>query len=101
MSTSMSPLDSGTAYASKPGQPNAELTEVAPGTPMGELTRRYWQPLGLSRWATALPRKVRALGEDLILFRDRAGQPGLVHPRCAHRGASLLYGRVATAGLTS
>jgi phenylpropionate dioxygenase-like ring-hydroxylating dioxygenase large terminal subunit len=36
---------------------------------------------------------VRVLGEDLILFRDGQGRPGLVHPRCAHRGASLYYGR--------
>ena len=91
--------DTGTAYRLKPGQHHAELTEVRPGTPMGELMRRYWQPIGPSTWATSLPRQVRALGEDLILFRDLAGQPGLVHPRCAHRGASLLYGRVDEHGL--
>lgn len=99
MSAAISPPDAGTAYGMKPGRHNAELTEVAPGTPMGELMRRYWQPIGLSSWATELPRQVRALGEDLILFRDRAGQPGLVHPRCAHRGASLLYARVDAHGL--
>jgi hypothetical protein len=38
-------------------------------------------------------RWVRASGENLILFRDGAGRPGLVYPRCTHRGASLNYGR--------
>ncbi len=76
-----------------------ELTRVGPGTPMGELLRRYWHPVGLSGDATDTPRQVRVLGEDLILFRDGAGRPGLVHPRCAHRGASLYYGRVEQEGI--
>ena len=76
-----------------------ELTRVGRGTPMGELLRRYWHPIGLSSDATNIPRKVRALGEDLILFRDGAGRPGLVHPRCAHRGTSLFYGRVEEDGI--
>jgi nitrite reductase/ring-hydroxylating ferredoxin subunit len=91
--------DTGTAYGLSQGHHNAELTEVRAGTPMGELMRRWWQPLGLSSWATSLPRAVRALGEDLILFRDTQGRPGLVHPRCVHRGSSLLYGRVDAQGL--
>ncbi|MGH8702175.1 MAG: Rieske 2Fe-2S domain-containing protein, partial [Burkholderiales bacterium] len=44
-------------------------------------------------------RQVRALGEDLILFRDFTGRPGLVYPHCAHRGASLYYGRVEARGI--
>ncbi|HVE54300.1 MAG TPA: aromatic ring-hydroxylating dioxygenase subunit alpha, partial [Ramlibacter sp.] len=35
----------------------------------------------------------------LILFRDGGGRAGLVHPRCAHRGASLHYGRVESEGI--
>jgi nitrite reductase/ring-hydroxylating ferredoxin subunit len=66
---------------------------------MGELMRRYWQPVGPSSYATALSKQVRMLGEDLILFRDKMGRPGLVHPRCAHRGSSLLYGRVEDDGI--
>ncbi len=88
-----------TAY----GRPNPtffdELTRVGPGTPMGELLRRYWHPVGLSGDANDTPRQIRVLGEDLILFRDGAGRPGLVHPRCAHRGASLYYGRVEQEGI--
>jgi hypothetical protein len=88
------PVDEGTAYAMQPPAHNAKLTEVGRGTPMGELLRRYWHPVGLAAHAGATPRPVRVLGEDLILFRDGAGRPGLVHARCCHRGASLYYGRV-------
>jgi nitrite reductase/ring-hydroxylating ferredoxin subunit len=76
-----------------------ELTEVRRGTPMGELLRRYWHPVGLVGDAHATPRQVRILGEDLVLFRDREGRAGLLHSRCAHRGASLLYGRVESRGI--
>ncbi len=92
-------VDTGTAYGLQPGAHDAMLTEVGAGTPMGELMRRYWHPVGLSSYASDLPRAVRILGEDLILFRGRDGVPGLVHPRCAHRGASLLYGRIDDHGI--
>jgi len=93
-------IDTGTAYERKPAGYNAELAEVGRGTPMGELMRRWWQPVGPSAWAdTTLPRQVRMLAEDLILFRDRQGRPGLVHERCAHRGSSLLYGRIDEHGI--
>ena len=92
-------VDTGTAYGRKPGTHNPTLTEVGPGTPMGELLRRYWHPIGLAGDASDTPRKVRVLGEDLILFRDKSGRPGLVHPNCAHRGASLYYGRVEERGI--
>jgi phenylpropionate dioxygenase-like ring-hydroxylating dioxygenase large terminal subunit len=39
------------------------------------------------------------LGEDLILFRDQQGRAGLVYPHCAHRGTSLLYGKVEANGI--
>lgn len=65
----------------------------------GELLRRYWQPVALSRDATSTPKVIRALGEELILFRDHSGRPGLVHPRCAHRGTSLYYGKVEEKGI--
>ncbi|MFT4077533.1 MAG: aromatic ring-hydroxylating dioxygenase subunit alpha [Asticcacaulis sp.] len=76
-----------------------ELTRVGAGTPMGELLRRYWHPVGLVSDATATPRLIKVLGEELILFRDGTGRPGLLHPRCAHRGASLYYGRVEEKGI--
>jgi nitrite reductase/ring-hydroxylating ferredoxin subunit len=92
-------VDTGTAYGRPLPTYKKDLTEVAPGTPMGELLRRYWHPIGIAADATDTPRQVRVLGEDLILFRDRTGRPGLVQPRCAHRGASLYYGKVEERGI--
>jgi nitrite reductase/ring-hydroxylating ferredoxin subunit len=93
------PRDEGTAYGRQQGAYLRELTEVAPGTPMGELLRRYWHPIGLTFDATSTPKRVRALGEDLILFRDGNGRPGLVIERCTHRGSSLFFGRVEPEGI--
>ena len=72
---------------------NETLTRVGAGTPMGELMRRYWHPIAaLSQLDQNATRKVRLLGEDLVLYRDRSGKLGLVAERCPHRQASLLYG---------
>lgn len=76
------------------------LTRVGPGTPMGELLRRYWMPAGASsELAPGRTLRVRLLGEDLVLFRDRAGRAGILGERCPHRGASLAYGIVDEKGL--
>lgn len=88
-----------TAYARAKAKPIDRLTQVGPGTPMGELMRRYWQPLLAVKSVTNLPRDVRILGEDLVIFRDKAGRPGLLYPRCMHRGTSLFYGRVEERGI--
>jgi 5,5'-dehydrodivanillate O-demethylase len=69
------------------------LTRVGPGTPMGELLRRYWIPAAATaevRPGAAVP--VRLLGEDLAVFRTTTGALGLVDARCPHRGTSLAYG---------
>lgn len=87
------------AYGLKIPDPDPELTRVGPGTPCGELMRRYWQPVCLSADLADLPRKVRILGEDLIAFRDGLGQAGLLFFRCSHRGTSLEFGRVEERGL--
>jgi nitrite reductase/ring-hydroxylating ferredoxin subunit len=94
-----SAADAGTAYGRPAPTHLQEFTQVGAGTPMGELLRRYWHPVGLSGDATDVPRKVRVLGEDLILFRDKTGRPGLVYPHCAHRGTSLYYGKVEEQGI--
>ena len=78
---------------------NVELTHIGPGTPAGELFRRYWQPVGLSPAPGEGPRPLRVLGEDLVLFRDGHGRPGLLDAHCCHRGTSLEYGRVETDGI--
>lgn len=92
-------IDTGTAYGLEPPQFDAELIEVEAGTPTGEMLRRYWHPFALAADATATPREVRILGEDLILFRDGQGRPGLVYPRCCHRGTTLYYGKVEDSGI--
>ena len=91
--------DTGTAYGRPKPTHRAELAEVGAGTPMGELMRRYWHPIGMAAHANDTPRKIRVLGEDLILFRDGQGRPGLLYPHCAHRGASLYYGKVDAQGI--
>src|ERR1700730_16217979 len=48
--------DLGPAYAMRPPASRTELTEVGRGTPMGELLRRYWHPIGLVADATDIPR---------------------------------------------
>jgi nitrite reductase/ring-hydroxylating ferredoxin subunit len=91
--------DTGTAYGRPAPTHHKDLAEVGAGTPMGELLRRYWHPVGLAADASATPKQLRVLGEDLILFRDGQGQPGLVTPHCAHRGTSLYYGKVEAQGI--
>jgi phenylpropionate dioxygenase-like ring-hydroxylating dioxygenase large terminal subunit len=80
---------------------NEMLTRVGPGTPAGELLRRYWFPVGVASELTAEnpTQIVRILGETLVLFRDKAGRVGLLNDRCSHRGASLCYGRVEERGI--
>jgi phenylpropionate dioxygenase-like ring-hydroxylating dioxygenase large terminal subunit len=92
-------VGTGSGYEQKPSSYNRDLAEVGRGTPMGELLRRYWHPIGLIADADATPKAVRALGEDLVLFRDGAGKPGLVTARCCHRGTTLYYGRVEERGI--
>src|SRR5271168_3469065 len=72
---------------------NELLTRIGPDTPAGNLMRRYWQPVAATselegRWT----KRVRLLGENLVLFRDRQGRRGLINETCPHRGASLAYG---------
>jgi phenylpropionate dioxygenase-like ring-hydroxylating dioxygenase large terminal subunit len=79
------------------------LALVGPGEPMGELMRRYWQPLCLSdelpHGLVSLPRRVRILCEDLVVFRAPSGQVGCLELHCAHRGASLEYGQIEAGGI--
>jgi 5,5'-dehydrodivanillate O-demethylase len=58
---------------------NELLSRVGPGTPMGNLMRRYWMPIaGVSELEQNPIKAVRLMGEDLVLYRDRAGTYGLV-----------------------
>src|SRR5579875_168185 len=77
------------------------LTQVGPGTPMGELMRQYWIPAAMSSEVAAdgPPLRLMLLGERLIAFRDSAGRVGVMDHRCPHRCASLFFGRNEQAGL--
>ena len=82
-------------------QENELLTRTGRGTPCGELLRRYWQPAALAEELPlgGPPLPIRLLGEDLVLFRDEQGHPGLLGLHCSHRGADLSYGRLEDGGI--
>jgi 5,5'-dehydrodivanillate O-demethylase len=74
---------------------NEKLSLVGPATPAGELLRRYWHPVAVAAELKDKPiKRVRILGEDLVLYRGDDGRYGLVAEQCSHRGASLAYGRI-------
>ena len=73
---------------------NALFTRVGPGTPVGNLLRRYWHAVGCSELVTPKPQRVKVLGEELVLYRAGDGAPVLMELRCAHRRVALDYGRV-------
>ncbi len=81
---------------------NQRLTRIGPGTPCGDLLRRYWQPVALldefdprldPRMGERPLKAVRLLGQDLVLFRDADGHHALLDRACPHRGADLAYAR--------
>jgi 5,5'-dehydrodivanillate O-demethylase len=80
---------------------NDTLTRVGAGTPAGQLLRRYWHVVAATGELTvAKPKKrVKILGEDLVLYRDKSGNYGLVAEKCSHRGVSLYYGFVEPDGI--
>jgi len=78
---------------------NELLTKVGPGTPCGEMMRRYWWPIALAANVQKSPVPVKLLGEEFILFRDLHNRLGLLDLNCCHRGASLEFGRVEENGL--
>ena len=81
---------------------NELLTQTGPGTPMGELFRRFWLPIMLSeelRSPDGAPVRVQVLGEELVAFRDTDGKIGLIDRYCAHRRADLFFGRNEECGL--
>jgi phenylpropionate dioxygenase-like ring-hydroxylating dioxygenase large terminal subunit len=61
--------------------------------------RRFWQPVCFADELKDVPRRVRLLGEDLVLFRDFSGRVGLLELHCSHRGASLEFGLINAEGI--
>ena len=81
-------------------QENKTLMEVGPGTPMGELLRRYWMPIAPVGELDDQPTKaVRLFGEDLVLYKDKSGTYGLIDRHCPHRRADMSYGFIEECGL--
>jgi 5,5'-dehydrodivanillate O-demethylase len=79
---------------------NEQLTQVGPGTPMGELMRRYWMPIaGVSELDEKPTKPVRLFGEDLALYKDLSGKYGLVDRHCPHRRADMVHGLPEECGL--
>jgi 5,5'-dehydrodivanillate O-demethylase len=81
-------------------QQNDRLSRIGPGTPMGALLRRYWQPVGTAIELEKEPvQKVRLLGENLTLYRSESREYGLIGDRCPHRCLSMEYGIPEERGL--
>jgi phthalate 4,5-dioxygenase len=81
---------------------NDFLTRTGPGTPMGNLFRRYWLPALLASEVPepdCPPVRVKLLSERLLAFRDTRGRVGVIDEFCAHRGVSLWFGRNEEEGL--
>ncbi|MCL6593665.1 MAG: aromatic ring-hydroxylating dioxygenase subunit alpha [Alicyclobacillus sp.] len=81
---------------------NILLTRTGPGTRMGKVLRQYWIPALLSSelpHPDCPPVRVQLLGEELLAFRDSAGQVGLVDEYCPHRRVSLFFGRNEECGI--
>ncbi|HTE84883.1 MAG TPA: Rieske 2Fe-2S domain-containing protein [Dehalococcoidia bacterium] len=81
---------------------NELLTRTGPGTPMGELFRRFWLPVLLSEELPApdcTPVRFRILSEDLVGFKDSGSRAGILEAYCPHRGAPLFFGRNEENGL--
>lgn len=98
----MRPIDSDVGAMTFTREENELLTRVGKGTLMGNLFRQYWIPVLLSDLLDepgGEPRRIRLLGEDLVLFRSRGGQLGLVGAYCSHRLAPLYFGRVEENGI--
>jgi len=78
------------------------LVRVGPGTPMGDVMRRYWHPIALSDQVPTpdcAPLRTTLLGEHFVVFRDTNGVAGVLDEFCAHRGISLALGRVEDCGI--
>jgi phenylpropionate dioxygenase-like ring-hydroxylating dioxygenase large terminal subunit len=71
--------------------------ELTPGIPVGLPLglRNYWYPVLTSEeLGRDHPLGFRALGENLVAWRDAQGMPSVVIDRCSHRSMKLSAGRV-------
>ena len=75
------------------------LAQTDSKTPCGEYLRRYWHPVALTSEISEIPKEIRILGEDLVIFKTTKGNIGLVHKACPHRRASMVYGKTEDKGI--
>ena len=75
------------------------ISKTDPGTFCGEYLRRYWHPVALTSEVSTTPLQIRILGENLVIFKTTENKIGLVHKNCAHRSASLVYGKCEKRGI--
>ena len=75
------------------------LARTGPKTSCGEYLRRYWHPVALTSEISEVPKEIRILGEDLVIFKTTKGNIGLVHKACPHRRASMVYGKIDDRGI--
>ena len=75
------------------------LARTDPKTACGEYLRRYWHPVALTSEVSEVPKEIRILGEDLVIFKTSKGNIGLVHKACPHRRASMAYGKTEGEGI--
>ena len=87
---------------------NRFLTESSPGTPMGELLRRFWLPVLLSEElleADGPPKKIVVMGEELLAFRDSRGVVGVIDQCCPHyapiSGSAATWNAASAASITA
>ena len=81
---------------------NDLMCRVENGAPMGAIFRHHWIPACLTEEVSEPdgdPRKIKLLGENLVVFRDSDGQLGIIDEACPHRRASLAFGRNEECGL--
>ena len=81
---------------------NDILTQVGPGTLLGDLMRQYWIPALMTTEVAepdCPPVRLRLLSENLIGFRTTSGKVGIITNSCPHRGASMFFGRNEEDGL--
>jgi len=86
-------------YRDPEAKPDMFLAEVERGTPGGEYLRRFWHPVAYTRELGKVPLRVKALGEDLVVFKNGAGDVGCLQLKCCHRNASLEFGIITNDGI--
>ena len=71
---------------------NDTLTRVSPGTPMGNLMRRYWHPVAaVAELNNQQVKKVKVLNESLVICRDKKRRVRVLAESSLHGNASLAH----------